>query len=242
MSLVDKYIQDINGMKVLTIMAATIEYGDSMKKAGVKPFIAGVGPIQAAKNTTRILMGLQREGIQPDLIINPGSAGSATLDQGGIYQAGEVGYRDMDFSPFGVEAGTTPFRDYPGKINIAATVPDLPKVSISTGGDVVDAQGSTGKLFQDIKADMIDMETAAILDVANDFGVPMIGLRGISDGKEPSTGHETWGELLPKIEASLAKVYTNIQHGLKAGTISKEQLTQMPPEYHAAQEKRNTEL
>src|SRR5690606_22355855 len=137
-----------------TLMAATPEYGDALKAQGVVPYFIGVGPILAAKNTTRILMQLEQENALPDLILSIGSAGSAVLEQGSIYQVSQVSYRDMDASPFGFEKGHTPFYDYPAIISINAHINGLPSATLSTGASVIHQQGVHGKSFADVEAEM----------------------------------------------------------------------------------------
>ena len=238
-TLVDKYIQDMAGLTILTVMATRVEYGDALRGAGVRPFIIGVGPRQAAMNTTRILAGLEAETAMPDLIMNIGSAGSDKFAQGAILQVASITYRDMDAAPFGFATGVTPFSDYETPIiHVAAEIPGFAKASISSGGNVVNQQGSAGVSFADIDADMVDMETAAVQTVANEFDIPMIGLGGFSDGKEPTKGYETWTAALGMIDRALADVYQKMARGLAAGEITKQQLTAMPPEWHQVQAKR----
>ena len=53
---------------------------------------------------------------------------------------------------------------------------------------------------------MVDMETFAIMRAAHRFRVPLIGLRGISDGKEPVSRYEDWTRYLDDIDAKLADI------------------------------------
>ena len=55
-----------------------------------------------------------------------------------------------------------------------------------------------------IDADMVDMESFAVLRAARRFGVPMVGLRGISDGRSELTGIHDWTEYLHIIDEKLA--------------------------------------
>jgi adenosylhomocysteine nucleosidase len=141
-----------------------------------------------------------------------------------------VSYRDMDASAFGFPPGQTPFSEYPAQITISAEVPNIPKASISTGGAVISQQGAAGKNFKDISADMVDMESAAVLRVSNQYGVPLIGLRGISDGKEETRGYETWNRCLKEIQKGLAAVYRSIRVGLETGRLDPASLKRTPPE------------
>ena len=74
-------------------------------------------------------------------------------------------------------------------IAIAHRVPEIPAASIATGATIV-----SGAAYDGIDADMVDMESFAVLRAARPFGVPMIGLRGISDGRRDLTGLHDWTE------------------------------------------------
>lgn len=94
-----------NGQTVLPLMATAAEYLTELQKL-IKPAIIGVGPVEAAINTCRIIERLNRA---PDYVVLLGSAGSATLGQGEVYQATNVSYRDMDATPLGFARGKRHF-------------------------------------------------------------------------------------------------------------------------------------
>ena len=191
----DFELKTINGKSVLFIMAVPMEYGDALQ-ARIKPLMCGVGPVEAAMQVTKALSEMSTK---PDLIVSLGSAGSATLKQGEVYQVESVSYRDMDASPLGFTKGVTPFVDH--EIAIPLTCPlDMPKARLSTGANIV-----SGEAYKTIDADIVDMETFAIKRVADTFGVPLIGLRGISDGKEELSKYEDWTAYLAEIDVKLAK-------------------------------------
>jgi len=88
--------------RILYVMAVDAEYGPHLK-ARIAPFMTGVGPVEAAVQLTLALCHLEAEGNLPDLVVSLGSAGSATLQQTGVYQATSVSYRDMDASLLTIE-------------------------------------------------------------------------------------------------------------------------------------------
>ncbi|MEP3231599.1 MAG: 5'-methylthioadenosine/S-adenosylhomocysteine nucleosidase [Hyphomicrobiales bacterium] len=191
----DFEIKQINGKSVLFVMAVPMEYGDALQ-ARIKPLMCGVGPVEAAMQVTKALSGLNTK---PDLIVSLGSAGSATLEQGEVYQVESVSYRDMDASPLGFTKGVTPFIDH--EIAISLTCPlSTATARLSTGANIV-----SGEAYKAIDADMVDMETFAIKRVADTFDVPLMGLRGISDGKEELSKYEDWTAYLADIDVKLAK-------------------------------------
>ncbi len=206
-----------NGLKALVVMAAMAEYGDGLKALGVKPLLTGVGPVQAAGSLTHALSAFHHmPQTVPDIIINLGSAGSATLEQGEVYRVSGAGYRDMDASAFGFPKGQTPFSLLPAVIEFPDIMQGFPKASCSTGANVVVDHAA-------VKADMSDMELSALADVAMKFAIPIIAFKGISDGKEPLAGKiEQWEELLPHIDRKLACALTEL------GKAKEEELCRMP--------------
>ena len=186
-------------LTALCVMAAELEYGPALK-ARIKPLITGVGPVEAAVNTTEALAVLERDGALPDLIISLGSAGSQTLDHGRIYWVDEVSYRDMDASAIGFPKGVTPFLDIDPVLTLASGPAGQPYARLATGGSVV-----SGEAYDAIDADMVDMETYAVVRAAAKFGVPVMGLRGISDGKADLTVLEDWTNTLSVIDEGLAE-------------------------------------
>lgn len=200
----------INGIRIMTLMAAQAEFGDNMKLAGVDPTFIGVGPIEASYNTTKAIMNAIKEDKKPDIIFSVGSAGSASLEQSKLYQISSVSYRDMNAVAFGFDKGVTPFADYPASFDMPCLFSDIPKASLSTGGDIIDTQGTSGRSFNDIDADAVDMETYAIKRICDGFSIPVIGIRGISDGQEPSEGYKTWEEYLHIIDKNIAAFYERL--------------------------------
>jgi adenosylhomocysteine nucleosidase len=200
----------IDGVSILTLIAAKSEYGTAMKAVIPDAEIIGVGPVEAAFNTTKILMDKKQQKTLPDIIFSIGTAGSSTLNQADLYQISSVSYRDMNASAFGFEKGVTPWVDYPAMFALPILFDDVPTASLSTGGAVIDKQGSAGVTFDDIQADCVDMETYSIARVGYDFKIPLIGLRGISDGKEDSSGVQTWEQYLVTIDEKIANFYKRV--------------------------------
>jgi adenosylhomocysteine nucleosidase len=198
-------VKTIHGVRILFVMATMQEYGPNLQRQ-IKPLITGVGPIEAAASTAAMLAKLDRSGPRPDLVFSLGSAGSLKLEHAGIYQISSVAYRDMDASCLGFEKGVTPFLDEPAIMSIPYSIPDIPAASISTGGAIITGSGYAG-----ISADMVDMESFAILRAARRFDIPMIGLRGISDGSNDLTGLHDWTEYLHLIDEKLASALRSFE-------------------------------
>jgi len=192
------------GRQILFVMAAEPEFGEHLKKHCV-PLLTGVGPVEAAITLTANLHELAAAKRLPDLIVSMGSAGSRVLEQDEVYQVSDVSYRDMDASALGYEKGVTPFLDRPASIVLPYVIPGLPRASLSSGGNVV-----TGFAFDNILAQMVDMETYSVVRVAERFGIPVIGLRGVLQAQPDlarsggSTGE--WATLDKRLAEALDKL------------------------------------
>ena len=185
----------IAGIPVLFVMAAPAEYGPALR-ARIDPLITGIGPVEGAVQLAAALAGLRD---LPRLIVSLGSAGSARLEQAEVYQVSAVAYRDMDASPLGFEKGRTPLLDLPVRVELPHRIEGIPSATLSTGANVV-----SGAAYDGVAEDMVDMETFAHLRAAQHFGVPLIGLRGVSDGAAELQHLSDWTQYLHIIDEKLA--------------------------------------
>jgi adenosylhomocysteine nucleosidase len=199
--------------RILFVMAAEAEYGPHLQKRFV-PLMTGVGPVEAGVRLGAELARLKIEGGLPDLVVSLGSAGSRSLEQAEIYQAVLVSYRDMDASPLGFEKGTTPFLDLPAIVPLPHRVPSIKEASLSTGAGII-----SGDAYAGIGADMVDMETFAVLRACQLFGVPLIALRGISDGAADLKHVGDWTEYLHVIDEKLAAAVDRLQAAIASGEL-----------------------
>jgi adenosylhomocysteine nucleosidase len=203
----------IGDHRVLFVMAADPEYGSHLKKR-MTPLMTGVGPVEAGVALGAALGRLAEAAMLPDLVVSLGSAGSRTLEQTAVYQAISVSYRDMDASPLGFRKGTTPFLDLPAVVPLPLRVPGIPEATLSTGADIV-----SGATYDTIAADMVDMETFALLRACHRFGVPLVGLRGISDGAAELTHVSDWTEYLHVVDENLAQAVDRLEGALAGGLL-----------------------
>ena len=203
----------IEDKSVLFVMAVEAEYGPHLKNL-FTPLMTGVGPVEAGVRLGAELAALKAEGALPDLVVSLGSAGSRRLEQAEIYQAVSVSYRDMDASPLGFEKGATPFLDLPVSVPLPFVIPGIRTARLSTGGAVI-----SGVAYDAIDADMVDMETFACLRACQLFGVPLIGLRGISDGAADLKHVSDWTEYLHVIDEKLAAAIGLLDQAIASGAI-----------------------
>lgn len=206
-------MKDVAGHRVLYVMAIDAEYGPHLQ-ARITPLMTGVGPVEAAVSLTKALAGLAAEGNLPHLVVSLGSAGAARLEQTEVYQAISVGYRDMDASALGFEKGATPFLDLPAVVSLPLRIPDVKEARLSTGANIV-----SGAAYDGIDADMVEMETYAVLRACQSFEVPLIALRGISDGKAELKHVSDWTEYLHVIDEKLAHVIDRLETAISSAEI-----------------------
>lgn len=206
-------MKPIAGKNVLFVMAADAEYGVFLRTR-ISPLMTGVGPVEAAIVLTKELARLSSHDDLPDLVVSLGSAGSATLEQAEIYQVSAVSYRDMDASAFGFEKGKTPFLDLPVSVELPLRIPGIATATLSTGANVV-----SGVAYQSIDAQMVDMETFAVLRACQSFDIPLIGLRGISDGRHDVNHIDDWTQYLHIIDKKLALAVDSLQTALEDGVF-----------------------
>jgi adenosylhomocysteine nucleosidase len=203
-----------HALPVLFVMATEQEYGPELKKR-IHPLITGVGPVEASSVTSEILARLKAEGELPHLVFSLGSAGSRNLEHAEVYQLSSVSYRDMDCSPLGFARGVVPFLDEPAVVPIKQQIPGIMSASIATGASIV-----SGKAYDAIEADMVDMESYAVYRAAKRFGIPVIGLRGITDGKSELSRYEDWADYLEIVDRKLAADIDTFFAAVESGKFS----------------------
>ena len=204
----------ISGKDVLFVMAADAEYGPHLRKRFV-PLMTGVGPVEAAVSLGAELGRRSIGSALPALVVSLGSAGSRRLEQTEVYQAVSVSYRDMDASPLGFEKGVTPFLDLPATVSLPFRIAGIKEASLSSGAAIV-----SGQAYAAITAEMVDMETFSVLRACQHFGVPLVALRGISDGAADLKHVGDWTEYLHVIDEKLAASVDRLEAAILSGEIT----------------------
>jgi adenosylhomocysteine nucleosidase len=201
-------------LHILFVIATEEEYGSALQRR-IQPLITGVGPVEAASATSEALARLESEHDLPQLVFSLGSAGSRKLEHAEVYQLSSVCYRDMDCAPLGFPRGVVPFLGQPAVVEIPQQIPGIASASIATGGSIV-----SGAMYDAIEADMVDMESYAVYRAAERFGIPMIGLRGITDGKTELAKYEDWSAYLGIVDRRLAIELDKFFVAVKSGAFS----------------------
>jgi len=174
----------------------------------------GIGPVEAGVNLTAELGRLFHTGSLPDLVVSLGSAGSKTLPDKEVFQVTAISYRDMDVSLLGYEKGCNPLLDLPAVVSLPFRIPGIKGATLSTGGSIV-----SGEAYGEIEADMVDMETFGVWRACQKYSVPMIGIRGISDGKKELGGLSDWENYLDVIDEKLCQALDKLEAALHEGLL-----------------------
>ncbi|MDF2857280.1 MAG: 5-methylthioadenosine nucleosidase [Neobacillus sp.] len=177
-----------------TVAGCEFTFG-KMRGADVILLRSGIGKVNAAMSTTILL-----EKYKPDCIINTGSAGgyNPELNVGDAVISTEVRHHDVDVTAFGYEYGQVPqlpaaFIADEKLINVAEQAANeienfqIVKGLIATGDSFMEDPVRVDFVrtkFEDLQA--VEMEAAAIAQVAYRFEVPFVIIRSLSDiaGKE----------------------------------------------------------
>ncbi|MBM7651726.1 5'-methylthioadenosine/S-adenosylhomocysteine nucleosidase [Neobacillus cucumis] len=185
---------NIKDQKQETVAGCEFTFGN-MHGSEVILLRSGIGKVNAAMSTTILL-----EKYKPDCIINTGSAGgyNPSLNVGDAVISTEVRHHDVDVTAFGYEYGQVPqlpaaFLAEERLVTVAESAAkeldnfQIVKGLIVTGDSFMEDPKRVEFVrskFKDLQA--VEMEAAAIAQVAYRFGTPFVIIRSLSDiaGKE----------------------------------------------------------
>jgi len=190
---------------------------------------SGIGKVAAALATLLLI-----DKFSPDYIVNTGSAGGfdQTLRVGDIVIGSELRYHDVDVTAFGYEIGQLPanpaaYIPHPTLVDAAKRgVEQLSQTNQQTIKTLVGLITS-GDTFMTADADIakaranfptmaaVEMEGAAIAHTCNQFKVPFVVIRSMSDiaGKESPSSFEAYLETAALNSSQLVENMLNNLHG-----------------------------
>lgn len=199
-----------------SVVIANTEYTTGqMHGVDVVLLKSGIGKVNAAMGTAVLL-----EKFKPDYIINTGSAGgyNPDLSVGDIVISTEVRHHDVDVTAFDYEYGQVPqlpaaFMADEKLVALAEkVVKGIDGVGVGKGliatGDVFMSDPERVRFvrekFPELQA--VEMEAAAIAQVAYQFNVPFVITRALSDiaGKESDVSFDQFLEKAALHSADLA--------------------------------------
>ncbi|WP_409301828.1 5'-methylthioadenosine/S-adenosylhomocysteine nucleosidase [Peribacillus sp. SCS-155] len=196
--------EQIAGLEQTTIAGCEFNTG---RLNGIEVILlkSGIGKVNAAMSTAILL-----EKFNPDAIINTGSAGGylSSLNVGDVVISTEARHHDVDVTIFGYEYGQVPqmpaaFAADEKLISIAKEAAEqITDIQVASGlivtgdsfmNDPERVEFVRGK-FSNLHA--VEMEAAAIAQVAYQFKIPFVIIRSLSDiaGKESNVSFEQYLE------------------------------------------------
>lgn len=208
----------------ITETVAGCEYTiGKMNGAEVILLRSGIGKVNAAMSTSILL-----EKYKPDFVVNTGSAGgyNPNLNVGDVVISSEVRHHDVDVTVFGYEYGQVPqlppaFIADSKLVKIAEeAAKEIEDIQVVKGliatGDTFMNDPKRVEYIQDKFTDLqaVEMEAAAIAQVAHRFGIPFVIIRSLSDiaGKESDVSFD---QFLEKAALHSATLVMKIVEGIK---------------------------
>ncbi len=162
---------------ILVVMALPAEGAGRFEAAGIPVLYTGVGKVNAAIVLTRRLAELTHNKSRPPLVLNFGTAGSASLPAQTLVACRRFVDRDMDVGALGFAPGVTPFDELPPVIEFPAAFADLPEAVCGSG----DSFSTTHCSFD---FDVVDMEAYALAKACRIAGAPFACAKYVSDGAD----------------------------------------------------------
>ncbi len=177
-----------------------------------KVIISGVGKPLAAIATERLIV----KG-KPDVILNIGVAGGVNAKKGDLIVARKVLFHDVDVTAFGYVRGQYPAKPpvfkcdktYIDAFLHAAESLNIPleKAHVITGDQFVTDLNTIYPILDRVKGiKAAEMEAAAIALVADEHGIPFVGLKAISDEVGSDSQVDDFNLFLDKVMTPFAQL------------------------------------
>ena len=171
----------INKENTLIVCALKQETNNELQDYNV--IYTGVGKINATFTLTNYLCNLKvHEKKLPEIVINFGTAGSKNIPIGKLVKCTSFIQRDMDTRGLGFKEFETPFS------NIPIILGNKEKFTCGTGDSFVENTKNESKLI-----DVFDMEAYALARVCDEYHIPFISYKYITDNADESSSKD-WSE------------------------------------------------
>ncbi|MEO0441348.1 MAG: 5'-methylthioadenosine/S-adenosylhomocysteine nucleosidase [Pseudomonadota bacterium] len=162
----------------------------------------GIGKVHAAGAAIYL-----HEAIRPDLFMVIGTAGQVSQLAGDCFyldEALQADYGTLDNSRGNdgfthYNAGAWPIGPSDWKPFRALPMPpelNLPPARIATADMFVKCPERSGYLRDELKADLVDMETAAVAQICGRLDRPWAGIKAITDGADGDSGSDFHANLI----------------------------------------------
>jgi len=154
-------------MRIAIAVALPQELDSALLRGAGQVFYTGVGKVNATMATLQALHSLQ-----PDILINFGTAGAVSPGLSGLLPVSRAVQRDMNAEPL-APRGTTPFHTGPQQLDSGQT-----GWVCGTGDSFVSAHDPW---FDSAGIHLVDMELFAIASACQHQGTPWRSMKFVSD-------------------------------------------------------------
>lgn len=168
---------DLTSSNTLFVFALSSEAAGEFDD--VNKLIIGAGKVNAAYGLTRAIYQNR-----PKIIVNLGSAGSASFKRGEVVCCTQFIQRDMDAGGIGFRQYETPFSEIEPIVSYGVKIEGL-KEAICGTGDSFEMNHSSSDY------NVVDMESYSLAYVAMKEKIPFLCLKYISDGADGAAA-EDW--------------------------------------------------
>ena len=182
---------------VLVVMALPEEGGAHLIEAGANVLYTGLGKVNAAYRLTKHLYHTK-----PKLVLNFGTAGSKLFKRGELVAANRFLQRDMDVSPLGFKAFSTPFENTPVFLEFEKVFTDLPNATVGTGDSFETNHNND-------RGELVDMEAYALAKVCYFENLHFACVKLVSDGADDSASSD-WQEIVAKAPQIFVDIYSKL--------------------------------
>jgi adenosylhomocysteine nucleosidase len=187
---------------ILIAMALPAESAGVFESAGIDVLYTGVGKVNAAVALMRRVVSLRRNGREPALVVNFGTAGSARLPARSLVACRRFVDRDMDVGALGFAPGVTPFDALPAMLECAAYFPELPEAVCGSGDSFATTDHGPD-------CDVVDMEAYALAKTCRIEAVPFACAKYVTDGADEHAARH-WKENVAGAAASFLALYRGL--------------------------------
>ncbi|MFC4164886.1 nucleosidase [Epilithonimonas zeae] len=184
-----------NYNNILLVFALESEAGKEFEKFN-KVFV-GIGKVKATYNLTKAI-----QEVNPDLIINLGTAGSTIFDRGSVVNCSRFIQRDMDVRALGFQKFETPFSNETILLEYGLIIEHLPN-GICGSGDQFEMEHINPEY------NVIDMEAFALAKIAEYENIDFLCLKYISDGADGNAADD-WTQEVKKASIALRRELDNL--------------------------------
>lgn len=169
--------------KPLIVMALKEEGLGLLEPMGFDVLYCGIGKVNASYHLTRWLYESAKAGKTYSYVLNMGSAGSPSFNQGMLVAADRFVQRDMDATGLGFALGETPYEELPHMLSFPQTFSHLPHGVCASGDSFL--QGAPP-----IPSDIIDMEAYALAKICHRESLPFACVKYITDGADHKAAND----------------------------------------------------